>query len=69
MLAIDPKPFVGEREFDTAALLSDGPGDPTRRLDLLSAELALERERMRLWGIVHAVAWDHPEVARILLTA
>jgi streptomycin 6-kinase len=68
-LAIDPKPVVGEREFDTAALLRDGPGDFAHRLDLLSAELALDRERMRLWGIVHAVAWDHPEVARILLTA
>ena len=68
-LAIDPKPIVGEREFDTAALLRDGPGDLTRRLDLLSAELGLDRERMRLWGIVHAVAWDHPEVARRLTTA
>jgi streptomycin 6-kinase len=68
-LAIDPKPIVGEREFDTAALIRDGPGDLTRRLDLLSAELGLDRERMRLWGIVHAVAWEHPEVARRLLTA
>jgi len=68
-LAIDPKPLVGEREFDSAALMRDGPGDLTRRLDLLSAELALDRERMRLWGIVHAVAWEHPEVARTLLTA
>ncbi|MEX2646321.1 MAG: aminoglycoside phosphotransferase family protein [Gaiellaceae bacterium] len=68
-LAIDPKPLVGEREFDTAALMRDGPGDLTRRLDLLSAELGLDRERMRLWAIVHAVAWEHPEVARMLLTA
>ena len=68
-LAIDPKPIVGEREFDTAALLRDGPGDLTRRLDLLSGELGLDRERMRAWGIVHAVAWDHPEVARELTTA
>jgi streptomycin 6-kinase len=68
-LAIDPKPIVGEREFDTAALLRDGPGDLTRRLDLLSAELGLDRGRMRSWGIVHAVAWDHPEVARLLTAA
>lgn len=68
-LAIDPKPIVGEREFDTAALLRDGPGDLGARLDLLSGELGLDRERMRLWGVVHAVAWDHPEVARLLLTA
>lgn len=68
-LAIDPKPIVGEREFDTAALLRDGPGDPIRRLDLLAGELGLDRERMRLWGMVHAVAWEHPEVAEILAAA
>jgi streptomycin 6-kinase len=70
-LAIDPKPLVGEREFDTAALIRDRRPIATakvlrRRLDLLSAELGLDRERMRLWGIVHAVAWEHPEVARLL---
>ncbi|MEX2211287.1 MAG: aminoglycoside phosphotransferase family protein [Gaiellaceae bacterium] len=68
-LAIDPKPIVGEREFDTAALLRDDPGDLARRLDLLAAELGLDRARMRLWGIVHAVAWEHPEVARALAAA
>jgi streptomycin 6-kinase len=73
-LAIDPKPIVGEREFDTAALVRDRQpiADPSvlgRRLDVLSTELGLDRERMRLWAIVHAVAWEHPEVARILLTA
>lgn len=73
-LAIDPKPIVGEREFDTAALVRDRQpiADPSvlgRRLDVLSAELGLDRERMRLWAMVHAVAWEHPEVARILLTA
>jgi len=29
----------------------------TRRLDLLSEALELDRERMRGWGIVHALAW------------
>lgn len=66
-LAIDPKPVVGDRAFDTASLLRDRRPellrDPAparriaRRLDQLSAELALDRERMRTWGIVHAVAW------------
>jgi streptomycin 6-kinase len=66
-LAIDPKPLVGERAFDAASLLRDRRAelarDPhpvrtvTRRLDLLSDALELDRERMRGWGIVHALAW------------
>jgi streptomycin 6-kinase len=65
--AIDPKPLVGDPAFDAASLLRDRRGellsDPNalrrvrRRLDLLANELALERERLRLWGVVHAVAW------------
>ena len=66
-LAIDPKPLLGERAFDIASLLRDrrdtllsGPTPARmvrRRLDLLSSELALERQRMRGWAIVHALAW------------
>jgi streptomycin 6-kinase len=65
-LAIDPKPLVGECEFDAASLLRDrrdllvqpGAGRIVRRrLDLLASELALDRERMRRWGIAHALAW------------
>jgi len=65
-LAIDPKPLVGEREFDAASLLRDRrdllvvPGAARivrRRLDLLASELGLDRERMRRWGIAHALAW------------
>lgn len=66
-LAIDPKPLVGERAFDAASLLRDRRAelvrDPqpvrsiTRRLDLLSEALELDRERMRGWGVVHALAW------------
>jgi streptomycin 6-kinase len=84
-LAIDPRPLVGEREFDAASLLRDRrwllrePGMKTvmrRRLDLISAELELDRERMRRWGIAHALAWgvsghgiehDMVECARILV--
>ena len=66
-LAIDPKPLVGEPAFDAASLLRDRRSelirDPNparrmrRRLDLLTDELELDRERVRTWGIVHALAW------------
>jgi streptomycin 6-kinase len=65
-LAIDPKPLAGEPAFDAASLLRDRRwllGEPgaarrmRRRLDLLAAELDLDRERLRRWGIVHALAW------------
>jgi streptomycin 6-kinase len=66
-LAIDPKPLVGEREFDLASYLRDRRDelerDPAaaarvrRRLDQLTEELGLDRERARAWGVVHALAW------------
>jgi streptomycin 6-kinase len=65
-LAIDPKRLVGEREFGAASLLRDRrwllgrDGNARRirrRLDLLASELGLDRERMRRWGIAHALAW------------
>jgi streptomycin 6-kinase len=61
-LAIDPKPLVGEREFDPASLIRDTRERiderlVQRRLDLLSELLGLDRERMRCWAIVHALAW------------
>jgi streptomycin 6-kinase len=82
-LAVDPKPIVGERAFDVASLLRDRRWDIRatvirRRLDQLTAELGLERGRMRGWGIVHALYWgigsdkvepDMVECARILLDA
>jgi streptomycin 6-kinase len=84
-LAIDPKPLVGERAFDTAWLLRDRrasvavdahPGRRLRRrLDVLSAELELDRERMRRWAIARMVTWaldagrvnGHVDCARLLL--
>jgi streptomycin 6-kinase len=84
-LAIDPKPIVGERAFDTAWLLRDrraslaAEAHPSRRLrrrlDLLSAELELDRERMRGWGIARMATWaldvgrvnGHVDCARLLL--
>ena len=86
--AIDPKPLVGDPAFDAASLLRDRRDslrdDPRaerrvrRRLDLLSEALELDRERMRLWGIAHALAWgvsddswheDHIACARLLAMA
>jgi streptomycin 6-kinase len=79
-LVIDPKPLLAERAFDTASLIRDRRPwlmrEPhperrlARRLDLVASELDLDRERMRGWGIVHAVAWDGDpamlECARLL---
>jgi streptomycin 6-kinase len=66
-LAIDPKPLVGERAFDCAALVRDRRtelmAEPRplarirRRLDQFAEELELDRERVRGWAVVHAVAW------------
>ena len=69
-LAIDPKPIVAERVYDTVAIVRDAK--PTRdelrrRLDTLSDLLGLDRERMRLWGIAKSVAWDSPDEARLYL--
>jgi streptomycin 6-kinase len=65
-LAIDPKPLVGEREFDLASLIRDrrfafDPSLPRHRLDFYAGELGLDRERARGWAIVHAVAWGSNE--------
>ena len=62
-LAIDPKPLVGEREFAPVPLvrgaeLGHSPQAVRYRLDRLSAELGLDRERVRGWTIVHTVAWS-----------
>lgn len=66
-LAIDPKPLVGEPAFDAASLLRDRRDelsrdpDPARtirrRLDALTDGLTLDRNRLRGWGVVHALAW------------
>jgi streptomycin 6-kinase len=85
-LAIDPKPLLGDRAFDTAWLLRDRRSsvgmDPRpsrrfrRRLDMLSDELGLDRERIRGWGIARMLTWGldgarvhraHVECASLLL--
>jgi streptomycin 6-kinase len=82
-LVIDPKPLSGEREFELAAIVRGGElGHDERsvrgRLDRLSSELGLDRERARGWAIAQTLAWawtndephpDHVEVARWLLQA
>jgi streptomycin 6-kinase len=61
-LAIDPKPLAGEREFGIAPIvrsfeLGHGRRDVRYRLDRLTSELGLDRERARLWTIAQTVAW------------
>jgi streptomycin 6-kinase len=81
-LVIDPKPLVGEREFGLAPIIRSqelGPGrrEALRRLDQLTSELGLDRERARQWCIAQTVAWsggegdeaDHLAVAEWLLDA
>ena len=81
-LAIDPKPLAGEREFGLAPIirsfeLGHGKREVLHRLDLLTAELGLDRERARGWAIGQTIAWSfgseyqsrHVETARWLLEA
>jgi streptomycin 6-kinase len=61
-LAIDPKPLRGEREFGIAPIVRDyvlghSQRDVVRRLDRLTSELALDRDRARWWAIGQTVAW------------
>jgi streptomycin 6-kinase len=67
-LAIDPKGLVGDPCFDVCQFLRNPHPVPTstnrRRLDVLCAELGLDRQRTRAWCLVHAVldaCWDFEE--------
>ena len=81
-LVIDPKPLAGEREFGLAPIvrsfeLGHSERAVRRRLDRLSAELGLERDRARGWAVAQTVAWSfdsdylpqHIETARWILDA
>lgn len=82
-LAIDPKPLVGEREFGLAPIvrsteLGHGKTAVLHRLDRLTAELGLDRDRARGWAIAQTLAWasegsellqSHVETARWLVEA
>jgi streptomycin 6-kinase len=61
-LAIDPKPLVGERELGIAPIVRAYELGHTRalvirRLDRLSAELSVDRERARGWAFAQTLAW------------
>lgn len=79
-LVIDPKPLTGEREFGVAPIirsfeLGHGRKHVERRLDRLTGDLGLDRERARLLALAQTVAWSigsdylerHLETARWLL--
>ena len=79
---IDPKPLAGEREFNAAPIVRDYVLGHSReavlhRLDRLSAELGLDRERALGWTIGQTVAWmfestqlrKHLETVRWLVEA
>jgi streptomycin 6-kinase len=81
-LAIDPKPLLGEREFALAPIvrafeLGHSRDAVLHRLDRLSAELGLDRERTRGWTIAQTLAWaydsdwheGHVETVRWLVEA
>jgi len=81
-LVIDPKPLAGEREFALAPIIRSvefghSQKDVVYRLDRLSSELQLDRDRVRCWTIAQTVAWgfhsndaaSHYETARWLLNA
>lgn len=80
-LVIDPKPLLGERELAVAPVVRDyglghGRAQVLRRLDRLTADLGVDRERARGWSLAYAVVWAfldeagqarHFETARWLL--
>jgi streptomycin 6-kinase len=81
-LVIDPKPLRGEREFSVAPIVRDyvlghSRRDVVHRLDLLTSELGLDRDRARWWTIGQTVAWmfesthlhDHVETVEWLRAA
>lgn len=75
-LVIDPKPLVAERELSLAPIVRSFELGHSRaavigRLDRLSAELGLDRERARCWTLAQTVAWsdDSDFAARHLETA
>jgi len=81
-LVIDPKPLVGEREFALASIIRASELGHSKqavvgRLDRLTGELGLDRQRARGWAIGQTIAWAidsdyhalHAETARWLLEA
>jgi streptomycin 6-kinase len=80
-LVIDPKPLAGERELGLAPIvrgteLGHSETAVRHRLDRLTADLGLDRERARAWAVAQTLAWafgdddevipEHVDVARWL---
>jgi streptomycin 6-kinase len=78
-LVIDPKPLLAEREFSLTAIvrgyeLGHSRRDVLHRLDYLTSELGLDRDRARRWALGQTIAWglghpSHVQTARWLLEA
>jgi streptomycin 6-kinase len=78
-LVIDPKPLLAEREFSVTAIvrgyeLGHSKHDLLHRLDRLTSELGLDRDRARRWTVGQTIAWgvahpNHVQTARWLLEA
>jgi streptomycin 6-kinase len=81
-LVIDPKPLAGEREFGLAPIirsneLGHSKRDVLYRLDRLTGDLGLDRDRVIGWTVAQSVAWSgcddyiepHVEVIHWLLEA
>jgi streptomycin 6-kinase len=67
-LVIDPKPAIGEREVTGVGLLRNaawhgGAAEVRHWLGAL-AELGLDADRLRGWGVAHALAWGHDHEGR-----
>src|SRR5262249_33832289 len=63
-LVIDPKPLVGERELDGVGLLRNAAWEETREIRRWRealVELGMDEERLRGWGVAHALAWGWDE--------
>lgn len=61
-LVIDPKPLIGEREFQVAPIarsleLGYSKRGMLYRFDRVTAELGLDRERALGWTVAQTVAW------------
>ena len=72
-LVIDPKPIVGERELNGVGLLRnaawEGGAAAVRRWLEALADLGLDRERLRGWGVAHALVWSSGGSNRALVDA
>ena len=64
-LAIDPKPFVGDRAYDATNLLFTCPGrlgaDPRATIRRCAELLEVDQERVRLWMFARAAAEPRDE--------